>query len=437
MQLESIIARMAELGVTRLYAKALSPNDNSKNQVYLGGDFSVLNVLPAKAPHASTSGSHDTPIFTAQLEMSWLDEQGVPHRAPRAQLILYPQYPEVRLSGFLRSAPWAPSEVMRSRAPGRVMLFGVTPAGWTYCYAVFSEHPVARELAAHFELEAVGVLRRVPLQNESADSKSHLLQELCRISRKDWIAPWRLKRDGARDVCRGVNCVGVTLESELGILANGRSDPDFEGWEIKAHTVPNFHRPYSGVLTLLTPEPNGGYYTDHGVEAFVRRFGYADRAGREDRFNFGGIHKVGATTSITGLRLELSGFDIASGKLTDTSGFLALITGDDHVAASWSFAGLLAHWARKHAKAAYVPAEKRKDDEPGYRYGTRITCAEGTDYTRLLNAMAAGRVYLDPGIKLENASTSPKVKRRNQFRVKFADLGYLYDSMYELDACGS
>ena len=435
MQLETLTRRMVELGVTRLYAKPLSPNDNSKNQVYLGGGFGVLNVLPADAPRATTSGSHAAPIFTAGVDLWWIGDEGAAHRAPTAQLILYPQYPEVRHSGFLKSATGAPKAVMRSREAGRIMLYGVTANGRVYAYAAFCNHPVAKALSDLTQLEAVGVLRRVPLPEEKPDSRTRLLNELCRISREGWITPWRLKPDGSRAPCRGVNCGGVTLESELGILANGRSDPDFDGWEVKSHTVPNLQRPYSGVLTLLTPEPNGGYYVDNGVEAFVRRFGYTDRNGREDRLNFGGIHKVGSTTQITGLRLELAGFDVASGKLTDSSGALLLLSNDDEVAASWSFVGLLAHWARKHAKAVYVPAEKTADGEPLYRYGARLSCAEGSDYTRLLSAMASGRVYLDPGIKLENASGDAKVKRRNQFRVKFADLGYLYHNTYEIDAC--
>lgn len=437
MQLDSLKERMAELGVQRLYAKRLSPNDNSKNQVYLGGDLGVANVLPAQSPRASTSGSYAKPIFTAKMKLSWIDDEGGVHEAPGSQLILYPQYPEVRLSGFLKGASWAPSETMRSRAIGRVLLFGIGPDGRVFCYAATAEHPVTRALDALQDLELQGVLLRIPIRGESVDSRSRLLAELCRISRLGWISPWRLRKDGARDECRGPNCVGVTLESELGILANGRSDPDFDGWEVKAHSVTNLARPYSGVLTLLTPEPNGGLYASEGVEAFVRRYGYADQKGREDRLNFGGIHRVGTVCTRTGLRLALNGFDVESGKLSDATGALSMLDGNDNVAASWSYEGLLAHWTRKHARAAYVPAVKSTGDEISYRYGSRISCSEGTDYNRLLTELASGRVYLDPGIKVEGASSNPKVKRRNQFRVKFSNLGFLYHNTYEIDACES
>ena len=64
------------------------------------------------------------------------------------------------------------------------------------------------------------------------------------------------------------------------------------GWEVKQHAVSNFDAIGSCVITLLTPEPNGGYYSTQGLEAFVRRFGYADTQGRADRLNFGGIYRV-------------------------------------------------------------------------------------------------------------------------------------------------
>jgi hypothetical protein len=41
--------------------------------------------------------------------------------------------------------------------------------------------------------------------------------------------------------------------------------------------------------------------------------------------------------------------------------------------------------------------------------------------------MAVGKIYYDPGIKLEGASTAkPKVKRRSQFRVRVRDISALY-----------
>lgn len=44
--LGQLLDLMRHHGAHRIYAKHLSPNDNSKNQVYLGGGFAALNVIP-------------------------------------------------------------------------------------------------------------------------------------------------------------------------------------------------------------------------------------------------------------------------------------------------------------------------------------------------------------------------------------------------------
>jgi hypothetical protein len=40
--------------------------------------------------------------------------------------------------------------------------------------------------------------------------------------------------------------------------------------------------------------------------------------------------------------------------------------------------------------------------------------------------MAIGNIYYDPGIKMENVSKSPKIKKRSQFRIKSQYLSSLY-----------
>ena len=425
--LDQVRSAMLRHGVTRLLAKPLSPNDNSKNQIYLGGDLSVINTVPAGDPVASTSGKQNEPIFKAPLDFLWLDDSGEVSRAPNAQLILYPQYPEVRMSGFLLGARNAPSGLLASRAAGRVLLLGIRQDRQVIGYAAHADSPIARELAANEYAERTGVLFHVPIAvGTQTDSRTRLLAELCRISRKEWISGWRLLAGGERTPCAAPNCVGVTLESELNITANGRSDPDFEGWEVKGHTVTNLTRHEVGTVTLMTPEPNGGVYADDGAIAFVRRFGYGDMRGRADRMNFGGVHRVGTECELTGLTLVMDGYDAAAGKIVRSDGALRLIDVHGTVAASWNFAGLLAHWNRKHAKAAYVPALKRLEPQIGYRYGNEVLLAEGTDYRCLFDALTAGVVYYDPGIKVESVSGRPVAKKRSQFRVRRSQLRALY-----------
>ena len=226
-----------------------------------------------------------------------------------------------------------------------------------------------------------------------------------------------------------------SFQTELGIPRNSDSKPDFDGWEVKAGLVDNYAKlATSKAVTLMTPEPNGGYYVTEGVEAFVRKFGYVDRMGRENRMNFGGVFRAGVRNGLTGLTMHLPGFDIASGKITDADGVLQLVDDGGVVAASWTFGKLMNHWNGKHAQAVYVPAEGRVEPARAYRYGPRVRMGEGTDFLLLLRAFGCGAAYYDPGIKLEKVSTaSPEPKKRSQFRIKSSDLAALYHRMEVVD----
>src|SRR5690606_5992623 len=113
-------------GVTQLLAKELAPNDNSKNQPYLGGDFQALSILPVGdlKPERTEKGRE---TIKGPLDFWWLQPDGTAENAPGAQMILYPQYPEIRLSGFLRGTRRAPNELMNSRLEGRILFLGITP----------------------------------------------------------------------------------------------------------------------------------------------------------------------------------------------------------------------------------------------------------------------------------------------------------------------
>ena len=204
---------------------------------------------------------------------------------------------------------------------------------------------------------------------------------------------------------------------------------------MKAHTVGNLAREGTGAVTLMTPEPNGGEYAELDTAAFVQRYGYSDKRGRSDRMNFGGVHRVGERCVATGLTMMMSGYDAAQQKITRSDGVLALVDDRDRIAASWTFAGLLSHWTRKHARAVFVPAIKRVDPDVSFRYGGSVMLAEGTDYTLVLKALATGTIYYDPGIKVEDVSTAPRAKRRSQFRVARRLLSSLYHSSVTVSTC--
>ena len=190
------------------------------------------------------------------------------------------------------------------------------------------------------------------------------------------------------------------------------------------------------MVTLFTPEPTAGVYANEGAAEFIRRYGYADTRGREDRLNFGGIHVVNKPAhGRTGLRLALDGFNPLAHEYSST-GAVQLLDKNDIVAASWPFAKLMDHWKAKHAHAAFVPSQVRKVAERQYRFGRNILLGEGAEFRLLLKAFHEGKVYYDPGIKLEGASTqNPKVKPRSQFRVSSKNLPALYSSSRIIDAC--
>jgi hypothetical protein len=425
-QLKSLFA---QVGARKLYAKPLSENDNSKNQVYFGSSFQVLNLFPNQG--IVPDGNSKNPIFKAKVRFGWLIESGAVAEAPNAQFILYPQYPEVRFSGFLKGCVAAPSSLMAGRLSGRILFLGVTTDRHVIGLVVGADSAAAGEFRSLGLPVQAAVFSEIGLPNvpDESDSRSNLLSELGRIHRLGWINSKQLSVDGALKPCNASQCGGFTLEAELGIPKNSEAEPDFLGWEVKQHAVANFERLEAGTITLMTPEPTGGFYTERGPEAFVRRFGYADKRGRADRMNFGGIHKVGQRHPGTGLTLTLAGYDGGHGAITDARGSLALVSDSGDVAAMWAFGGLLTHWTRKHAQAVYVPSQCRKDPGRQYAYGHRVRMAVGTDALRFLRAMADGAVYYDPGIKLEHASGKPALKRRSQFRVASRNIGTLYEKV--------
>lgn len=430
MNLKAIERAMAAQGVIKLLFKQLSPNDNSKNQIYLAGSLDILNILPM-GDVRSVSTPKGMHILSAAVDLNWLRFEGDPVPAPHAQLILYPQYPEVRLSGFLRGAKGAPNEIMATRDEGRVLFLGVASSGQIFAHAAKDAALVA-EMAALPNLEETGAFRHLPIGTADT-SRDRLLGRLAAIASAGWLPAQRLQTDGHIGPCLGTNCGGYTLEAQLGIAPNGRSEPDFEGWELKSHAVTRFDRLGVGQLTLMTPEPTGGIYKLGGAASFVRRFGYADRS-IEDRLNFSSPHYAWTRNDLTGLTLKLLGYDRERGRIVDPHASFALLNDEGEIAAEWHYAGLLTHWNRKHDKAAYVPSLCQRGDPVQYRYGDRVRLGTGTDFDRFLLAISTGAIWYDPGIKLESVSTpNPRLKRRSQFRIRSANLARLYARFEEVD----
>jgi len=419
-----LMKRFAEFGAIRVFCKPLAENDNSKQQIYLGSSLEVVQMFPFQEIEATEKGKDST--YKAKLDFHWIGKD-FSERATGAQLILYPQYPEVRLSGFLRGCTNAPNEYLRpipkesrlfNNGPdGRILFFGITRNSETLAYLANAGSAVANEFRhkhAQGQYPQENVFFNMPLLGR--DSKTILLEKLTEIRKGGWQPSIKLSKAGEVVPYKARNGGGYTLEALLGIIPNGRSEPDFMGWEMKAYS--------RNRLTLMTPEPSGGMYGDEGVKAFVRKFGAPSG---NDTLYFTGTHRANNRNAKTGLTLIVRGFNPARKMIEDVDGAVELLTDAGRCAAAWSFGDLMIGWNKKHAQAAYVPYESEKVGAPAYRYLSPALMGEGTDFNRYLIALCEGLVIFDPGSKVMNAS-SPKstVKARSQFRMSLQHLARLY-----------
>ena len=65
---------LAQLGATRLYAQELAPNDNTKNQIYLGQSFEVLQLIPFGEIVSSIIAPEK--ILQASVSLDWINDNG-------------------------------------------------------------------------------------------------------------------------------------------------------------------------------------------------------------------------------------------------------------------------------------------------------------------------------------------------------------------------
>ncbi|MEE9331715.1 MAG: MvaI/BcnI family restriction endonuclease [Methylophilaceae bacterium] len=444
--INSLVKIFTNNDVTHIYYKLLSPNDNSKNQPYLAGHITDIGFLPSgEITESKTTSGKNSNLkrqvkYSIALDFSWLSSEGQLYSAPDAKFIYYPQYPEVRLSGFLTKSGFDMGGWMdptkKGRAEGRVLFFGVTRSKKILAYLAVPNSRIATEVADTPSTDVTSVLKKLRLRGVKSDlsSRDVLLQELRRIHLKGWIESKKLNKAGVALAYTAQNGGGYTLEAELGVIPNGFADPDFMGWEIKQFGVKRCDLIGSKPLTLMTPEPDGGYYTERGVEAFIKKYGYeSERV--PDRMDFTGSHYAGTECAKSGLTLVTQGYDHENHVITDAAGCIALLDSDGNPASLWTFNKIMEHWKKKHAKAAYIPALSRKEESgtKSYNFCQNIRLFEGTSFLRLLHALTEAHVYYDPGIKLENCSTTPRSKRRSQFRVKSKQLIGLYEKQSDID----
>ncbi|MGP1308877.1 MAG: MvaI/BcnI family restriction endonuclease [Phycisphaerales bacterium] len=441
LSLEQVQGVLYRAGCRRLYVKELAWNHDSKRQIYLTTDLSAFNMFPNRVQYdppmpvgltstRKTRNMDQGRIF-GHLRFRWLTPDGASSTATDAKIIYYPQYPEVRLSGFLKGVTNVPSKYLREKSgevyPNRLLFLGVTGDDAVVALLAVGHDNLRDQLRALAAYRVDAGLNAIPLLDPTEPTRLRMLRDLRAVHDKGWIAGKRLTGTGAVPY-NSPNAVGYTLEAELGVTPNGENAPDHLGWEVKGHTVTRFGSTTNKAVTVFTPEPDRGLYRECGPLEFLRRWGYRDRLGTVDRVNFGGIHRVGRVTKLTGLCVKLPGFDPALPDRMAPDGMVALVTPEGELAAGWSFAKLIDCWRRKHAAAVYVPALKRTSaSNVAFHYGPEVLVCEGTDFLQVLNAMQEGLLYLDPALKATDwSSGSPTIKRRNQFRIRMSDIPVLY-----------
>lgn len=432
-------------GCTRVLVKRLAPHqDNDKNQIYVGKDLTQLGEIPigdveASATSSRKPGALGKTKFTAPVEFNWISPGG-DSPAPHAKLIFYPQYAggqgEVRLSGLVNGSSNPPKNLyikaMAAQQEGRRLLLGIgsTRTVWGL---ILPPSSIAGDKidAATAHADQIATFRAWRLSAPNAPSSREIvLNRLAEISVGGWHSGQLLNANGLRDY-KAKNGGGYTLEALLGVSANGRAEPDFEGWEVKARKVLDPDHPgVNGVITLMTPEPVYRIsYND-----FMHRYGYS-RPDNPNRLDFTGRHFAnGPSLPKTGTRLVVSGWH--GGNDIEPTARISIIDRDDEEAASWDIAQMVTHWTRKHAKCVYVPYTHRPaGDTTEYHYGGLVRMCQDTTLARLLGGFVAQVIYYDPGMNLK---ITPEGRedghRRSQFRAKFRSIDTLYERSADVDA---
>lgn len=170
--LDSILFRLKNLGCGRIYYKFLQENDNSKQQIYLCDKPSTLDLIDMKWIPAKEES-----IPKLDINFFWISEDSIA-RAPKAKLIYYPNYPEVRLSGLLQGCALAPSHLMqpiakefRRQNDHRILFIGAGRDDKLFGYIHEIQDPLALD---DISIEGKSVLKRISLSPKESPFVSNI-----------------------------------------------------------------------------------------------------------------------------------------------------------------------------------------------------------------------------------------------------------------------
>ena len=442
-QLKKLIRKFK---VQVVYVKHLSKKqDNDKNQIYLGKSPDTLaNLLPMKIGERELSSSTKkrksnikTKILEGSIDFFWIGRDLKLYPAPDTKIIFYHQYPEIRLSGFLKNCCFGPDSLRRKRQAKygrRLFFFGVTNQGKVMGLVLTkNEDPVVSEFPVFEKDPNIPTLQIFSANSSANKTPWGLLQkELKSIFSDSWHKSQILKRGDSKPVpFNGTQGGGYTLESLLGINANSSKAPDKHGYEIKSFSTMK--------VSLMTPCPDIGFYGKNTLKEFLSKYGKPRKNDPTTR-GFVGTHKYGEKCEATGLILKIRGYNIDTGFSLDPAAASIVLVDprNNKIAAGWSLPHFLQCWNKKHMAAVYVQSEKRnclssKKHKLEYRYGKTVYLCNGTGVERLLNAIIKREVVYDPG-DTNKSGKSGRPKARPQWRTRNLKraLPLLYKKVEEL-----
>ncbi|WP_063904874.1 MvaI/BcnI family restriction endonuclease [Burkholderia ubonensis] len=434
--LSEIVAFLQNLYLDTALLKVLPKNANDKNQIYIASDFGILYDLFALtfSERGESTSTKDMPTSGRRIpeaafdDFAWVSRDGTLVPAKRAKAIIYPQYPEARLSGFQTIENTIPPSlsVAFTKVAGdrkRLLVLGRTPEG--ACRAmvyVDVSADLERDIAALPSFERSKVCRRLSVDLGNTQKLEKLLSTV--VGKP--LRGCRLNASGQTLPFTGTQVCGYTLEHALNIVPNAEKNGDLFGIELKTHTQLK--------VTLFTPEPDLGLYAED-FAGFMTTYGYLDGDGN---YRLTGVHKVNARSSKSGLTLKLREYRMEDGQwvagpydpntaLTSKMDAVEVVLEDDNgfTAAGWSLERLMNSWGAKHNETVYIPALKANNPDPvesanGYEYvvtfAPKVMWCHKTSAEQMLKAIHDGVIFLDPAPKLHTSDPS-KNKRRAQWRV--------------------
>jgi hypothetical protein len=425
--LESIESALRERGCRYALVKALARNqDNEKNQIYLGAEAGLSQMLPGSSGIRQASASQEKDwsepgrlITELKIELAWLWPDGQAYPAPSARIIDYFQYAragETRLSGFLAGCTRSPRSLRRAEMDPygrRALILGIADE------EIFGV--VVTDIDGSGLIDALCALPRVPTHgalqrwdlrdDESVLDVNRLLGDLRKIAGRELEASELRGASRHPHPRRAQQGGGWTLEAHLGIPQNSVSGPDKHGFELKSVG--------GDQVTLITTEPDLGVRCEGFVE-YLKTYGWESHE-RPGHYVFNGAHRCGQPNDRSGAMLVVDHWDLernAPGGGGEPRVLLVHIR-TDQVIAGWSYARLAEAWSKKHAGAAYVETVSMNHDggkyPSHYRYGPTVCVGVGTNVLRYLQGLVRGDVYLDPG---DSLSPDRVQKRRTQWRLR-------------------